>query len=222
MLQSFLQLLVEESVLMQIDASITALWDQQVTASGTTPDVFIPMTHQFMPEDRVTGNMCADHPGLADRTPVILGGHEHEVYIEKLDGGSTILKVGADAELIGWVDIWWADNGTLSYEVTTQPITNWAADAETQRYVDTKQSALDAAMAMPIMSLPSMSSNRVRSEDSPLAQMLLTLVKDGLAQEGVELAMIQVAFSAVSLATSSPSAATSSTSPPPETAAVKQ
>ena len=146
-----------------------------------------------MPQDRTTGACCAHHPGLADRTPVLLGGHEHEVYIEKLDGGSTIVKVGADAELFGWIDIWWGADGKLDYEVTTQSVSEWAADGEVQRFVEEKQSALDVAMAIPIATLPTaMSSKKVRFEESDLAKFLLSSVKDGLVDAGVELAMIQV------------------------------
>ena len=148
-----------------------------------------------MPQDRTTGASCANHSGLADRTPVLLGGHEHEVYIEKLEGGSTIVKVGADAELFGWIDIWWAADGKLDYQVTTQLASEWAPDGETQRFVQEKQSALDVAMAIPIATLPAaMSSKKVRFEESELAKFLLSSVKDGLVDSGVELAMIQVPF----------------------------
>ncbi len=66
--------------LVPINDSITELW-RSVTAVNTRPDLFIPMTHQLMPQDRATCEMIAAHPDLASITPVILGGHEHEGWL---------------------------------------------------------------------------------------------------------------------------------------------
>lgn len=138
--------------------------------------------------------MIAEHPSLKDKTPVVLGGHEHEVYVE-VCGGSTIVKVGAEAELLGMIDIWWDESGRLHSHVSTQPSSEFDQDKTMQAYVDKKQALLNQAMCTPIASLKhSMSSERVRYEPSDVASFLLSSVKQGLQDQGVELAMIQVLF----------------------------
>jgi hypothetical protein len=50
----------------------------------------------------------SQHPGLRGRTPVIFGGHEHDIFIEESGlQGPLIVKVGQDVEQIGFVDLWW-------------------------------------------------------------------------------------------------------------------
>jgi len=153
--------------------------------------VFVPLTHQLMPQDRATCTMIEAHDSLRDRTPVVLGGHEHEVYIEPC-GASTIVKVGAEAELLGIVDIWWDETGKICSEISTQPCSEFDQDPLLQSFVEKKQSQLNQAMDTPIAFLKhSMSSERVRFEPSDLASFLLSSVKRGLKEQGVELAMIQ-------------------------------
>jgi hypothetical protein len=43
-------------------------------------------------EDRASGERLAKHPELKSRTPVILGGHDHEIYIDTA-GNSVVCKV---------------------------------------------------------------------------------------------------------------------------------
>eukprot|EP00656_Telonema_subtile_P036347 TRINITY_DN4032_c0_g1_i2.p1 TRINITY_DN4032_c0_g1~~TRINITY_DN4032_c0_g1_i2.p1 ORF type:complete len:564 (-),score=167.28 TRINITY_DN4032_c0_g1_i2:292-1983(-) len=176
--------------LLPVDDAIVELWDK-VVSTGVTPDVFVPLTHQQMHEDRSTCAVIAQHDSLKERTPVVLGGHEHEVYLEA-SGASTIVKVGADAALIGLIDVWWDHQGVLCSEVYTQPASEFAQDAQLQQFVDKKEAMLAEAMSVPIAQLPEpMSSMRVRFEPSKLASFLLTALKEGLAAEGVEIAMIQ-------------------------------
>ena len=67
---------------------------------GMDVDCVIPLTHQVMPLDRL---VAAD----ADMTlPVIIGGHDHEPYLERVNG-CTITKVGADAKNIGVIELYW-------------------------------------------------------------------------------------------------------------------
>ena len=54
-----------------------ALWDLAKKELGYTPDVFVPMTHQLVPEDKAFGTSLAKHAELSKRTPFILAGHEH-------------------------------------------------------------------------------------------------------------------------------------------------
>ena len=65
----------------------------------------LPMTHQVMPLDREMANECG-----AD-FPVIIGGHDHQPYLQTVNG-CVVTKQGADATIIGVVDLTWA--GRLS------------------------------------------------------------------------------------------------------------
>ena len=62
-------------------------------------DLIIPMTHQEMHEDRKFAELRLPFP-------LILGGHDHQLYHEDI-AGATILKLGADAVTIGVIDIDW-------------------------------------------------------------------------------------------------------------------
>ena len=73
-----------------------------------------------MPEDKKTAVALAKHAELGDRTPIILGGHEHDLYIDEA-GKSVIVKVGQDAERIAFIDIWWTAEGKLRSQVQYLP-----------------------------------------------------------------------------------------------------
>ena len=51
-------------------------------------DCIIPMTHQLIGRDRMLAENC-----LAGSYPFILGGHDHEVFLETVNG-NTIIKAG--------------------------------------------------------------------------------------------------------------------------------
>lgn len=122
----------------------------------------MPLTHQLIHQDRATAAMCGTHPELAAKTPFILGGHEHEVYTEKVER-STIVKVGQDAEMFGICDIWWDASDNLSSQFSAHQATEFEPDAAVKKFVEEKQRVLDNAMQVPIATLSrEMSSARVR------------------------------------------------------------
>ena len=158
-----------------------------------TPDLFIPMTHQLTAMDRKTAVALAQHDELKTRTPVILAGHDHEVFIEEA-GQSVIVKVGADATNIGIVDIWWTAENVMKSAVHLLPATEFELDHDAKAFVDQQETFLKKLMGIPIAKVPtsgSLSTKKVRFEESAVATMLLSFVKRGLAREKVEVAMIQ-------------------------------
>eukprot|EP01041_Mallomonas_annulata_P005101 gene5101-10203_t len=74
-------------------------------------DAIIPLTHQDMPKDR---QMASLRP-----FPVILGGHDHEIYFEDIDG-CKIIKTGADANKIAIVEVTWLNKTDTKPTVSIQ------------------------------------------------------------------------------------------------------
>lgn len=157
-------------------------------------DALIPLTHQAMSEDRIMAARLAgtDMP----RIPVILGGHDHELYVEEVDG-VLVVKVGQDAEKCGIVDVFWDSAGTMRVSCSVMPL-NGEAEAELREaamvgrtprnekcriYVDAQLDILDAMLHTEVLRLPSgyeWSSERVRHQPSRLVSFLLAKLKRGL------------------------------------------
>lgn len=76
-------------------------------------DAIIPMTHQYMPEDR---KLAAMNVGF----PIIIGGHDHKPFNELING-VPIIKMGQNLENIGIVDITWPSS------FSTKPIVKIAS-----------------------------------------------------------------------------------------------
>lgn len=170
-----------------------AAWALASRDAARPPDAFVPMTHQLIREDRALAAALATHRELAGRTPVILGGHEHELLVEPAaNGSSLIVKMGADAERIGVVDVWWTAEGALRRAVSVRAASDWPAAPPARAFADAKHAFLASMMSAPIAQLrAATSSARVRHAPSALASFLLGLVKDALARERVELAFSQ-------------------------------
>lgn len=167
------------------------VWEQAKRDLKMTPDLFLPMTHQTIGEDRTTAESLGRHYELAHKTPIILGGHEHEVFIEEA-GHSLIVKVGIDSEKIGIVDMWWTPEGHVRHAVSLIPATDFPLHFQMQAFVQRKKRFLEESMNVVITQLPyACSSKKVRYEESGLAKFLLDIAKRGLAHEGVDLVMVQ-------------------------------
>ena len=70
-----------------------AVWEAaKAQLGGAQPDCFVPLTHALVPEDKATCVAIAKHKEMGSKTPILLGGHEHDVYIDSA-GNSTIVKV---------------------------------------------------------------------------------------------------------------------------------
>jgi 2',3'-cyclic-nucleotide 2'-phosphodiesterase (5'-nucleotidase family) len=182
-----------------IAASCAELWEAACTelrADGRLgpselPALFVPMTHQLTPLDRQTAQALAKHPQLGARMPVILGGHDHEVFIDEA-GKTIILKVGADAERIGIVDIWWTAEGVLSSSVSLLPAKLFPPEPTAQAFSKKTEAFIRETMDVTIATLPApMSSKQVRFEESDMATFLLSLLKKGLHSDGVEMVILQ-------------------------------
>jgi 2',3'-cyclic-nucleotide 2'-phosphodiesterase (5'-nucleotidase family)/Ca2+-binding EF-hand superfamily protein len=176
----------------QIDDAIPKTWTAMKEAmGGKAPDLFLPMTHNFIKEDRATGEAIAKHEELSSRTPVILGGHEHEVYVDEA-GRSTVVKVGHDGENIGLIDIWWTESGEMRKSISVLPSAELPPDEEVAEFTKKQEDFLASMMSCPIaVHCEPLDSTRVRFGPSGLASFLLTLLKQALVLKGVEVALLQ-------------------------------
>eukprot|EP00547_Thalassionema_nitzschioides_P009719 CAMPEP_0194225346 /NCGR_PEP_ID=MMETSP0156-20130528/39400_1 /TAXON_ID=33649 /ORGANISM="Thalassionema nitzschioides, Strain L26-B" /LENGTH=988 /DNA_ID=CAMNT_0038957263 /DNA_START=101 /DNA_END=3063 /DNA_ORIENTATION=- len=81
---------------------------------GGEVDLILPMTHQDVPIDKEMAKICP-----AEKIPVILGGHDHFVFDETVDG-TRIFKTGMDAENIAVMDFVWHNEQQTSPEVSVE------------------------------------------------------------------------------------------------------
>ena len=103
---------------------------------GSHIDLWIPLTHQSLHEDRALASKFS-----SSVFPIIIGGHDHEPY-DEMHNGSRIIKTGKDAENAGVIDIRWSidANGAVSDEPTVDakliPTCKYAPDSLIQASVE--------------------------------------------------------------------------------------
>lgn len=102
------------------------------------------------------------------------------------------MKVGADAEQFGVVDVWWTADGSLCSSVQLVPATTFQAEPAADAFVARKNRFMEESMSVSLTKLPiACSSKRVRYEESGLAKFLLDLAKRGFRRQGVEVVLTQ-------------------------------
>ncbi len=155
----------------------------------STATMIIPLTHQTMSDDRVLSTQIDQDTHLSGHVPVILGGHEHEIYIEKI-GQSLIVKAGADAVNVVVVDVWWDQQGKNHSAVHLLPASHFDADPNTQIFVEITQKFLGSLMDVEIFTVKKfMSSKRTRFQPEQVAAILCSYIKKSL--KDVDLVMLQ-------------------------------
>ena len=170
-----------------------ALWNEAKAELGYTPDLFLPMTHQLIHEDKATAVALSKHDELAKCTPFLLAGHEHDMYVDEA-GRSTIVKVGSDAERIGVCDVWWNAQGKVQSRCVVL-LVRIRSRARVPKVCQVAARLLQSMMSAPIATVKEpMSSKKVRHEPSGVASFLLGYVQKALHKEGVDLAMVQGGF----------------------------
>lgn len=103
----------------------------QETEKGV--DLILPMTHQGIEQDRKFAQK------FGGQFPVVMGGHDHEVFDEVHDG-CRIIKTGHDAINAAIIDIRWEGNSSeckpCSVTVDMVPTTNYEIDLDLQSRID--------------------------------------------------------------------------------------
>lgn len=165
---------------------------QRAVAEKGDIDAFIPLTHQFVSQDRAMAEELPKlAPALKGKVPVICGGHEHDIFIED-SAGTLIVKVGADAVNAGVIDVWWDASGKVNVACQMLPLAGFRAPVSCPcaAYVKKQQDMLNSILEAEILRLPNATTTlRTRFEPCELASILLTKVKKAL--DGVEIVLIQ-------------------------------
>ena len=151
--------------------------------------MLIPLTHQTIAEDRELATRIQQDDQLSGKVPVIVGGHEHSIYLEKI-ARSLIVKAGADAANVVVVDVWWDDSGQCHSAFHLLPTSHFTAHPKAQKFVEHTQSFLGSLMDVEIFDVKeSMSSKRTRFKPEKVAATLCSYIKKTL--KNVDLVMLQ-------------------------------
>lgn len=156
-------------------------WREKLIADGA--DLVLPMTHQVMPLDREMANECG-----AD-FPIIIGGHDHQPYLETVNG-SVITKQGADATLIGVVDITWptpdTPGGAPTVEVKQLPSSDYAPEPACEALMEKHKSVLKALDVAKLCTVPNsthLNSKGIRLAQTTMGTLLCSALRDSLVAD---------------------------------------
>ena len=143
-------------------------------------DNVIPITHQFMPSDRMLATVANG------RFPVILGGHDHSPFLETIQE-CPIIKTGMDAHNISVVDLVWENRNEKFPDVSTQLVGVRKFEPEPvlqARVNDHTERLLAKLQAAHIMNFPDslrpMTSKDVRVGQRTMGTFLLSAIRDGM------------------------------------------
>lgn len=138
-------------------------------------DLVIPMTHQSLVEDLALAR------ATTPRYPVILGGHDHQVAIERV-GATTIVKAGTDAFRAAIVNVTWPDGGgSPEVRVVLEEVVAWDEDLAMRARVDhhlQRVASLERATLYLIPPGTELSSVGTRAHPTTLATFFCTRLRD--------------------------------------------
>eukprot|EP00656_Telonema_subtile_P038097 TRINITY_DN4268_c0_g1_i2.p1 TRINITY_DN4268_c0_g1~~TRINITY_DN4268_c0_g1_i2.p1 ORF type:complete len:456 (-),score=114.44 TRINITY_DN4268_c0_g1_i2:688-2055(-) len=139
----------------------------------------VVLSHLRMGNDRELAAAMAK----CGKVPLILGGHDHDVYHESIDG-VTVIKVGMDAERVALCDLSWATSEATvpDLQVTVHEMSSWEPHAQTQAMVEDHQSLLDALKECWLFKVPEggLSSKDGRIQQTSLGSALTTQIKTSM------------------------------------------
>lgn len=147
----------------------------------------IPLTHQDLLDDRVLAQAPQPIP-----FPVVIGGHEHKVYLEQ-HASTWLIKAGCDAIHAAIVDLVWpaqapADGPDLpTVSVTLDDAANYGEDASLRALVNQRMQAVRALEAATLLPLPEgvvLSSIGTRVKQTSVGTLLCTRIRDAVGADG--------------------------------------
>ena len=158
-------------------------------------DCVIPLTHQDMPDDVVMTSK-------GHNFPVILGGHDHDVFCEA-HNGTVVVKAGADAKKVAVIDLVWEKGAppkstpTVSIEMVPlqapegkeQSEVPYQPDPQLQETIKVLQRPAEELQAATLAAIPvdeedPLSSEGVRFHESTMATLLASGLRDVAGGDG--------------------------------------
>ncbi len=161
-------------------ANEAAVREARLLLSGARCDCVIPVTHQSMAEDRELAR--AD---VVPRFPVIVGGHEHVVFTESVEG-TWIVKAGSDAKLAAVTELAWDDAGALAVTVRVEPVAAYPEEAALRARVDAamvKVHALETATLYTLAPGEALSSVGSRARPTTMGSLVCSRLRDALGAD---------------------------------------
>jgi len=147
----------------------------------------IPLTHQDLSDDRA---LAASQ--RTPRFPLIIGGHEHEVAIEEIEG-TWLVKAGTDAVHAAVVELAFAAEAPASGPdlpsvcVRLEAVANYAEEAPLRARVNARMTAVHELEAATLIRLPdgeTLSSVGTRARQTSLGTLLSSRIRDTVGSEG--------------------------------------
>ncbi len=148
----------------------------------------LPLTHQPLADDLELARIQRVPP-----FPVIIGGHEHEVFIQQLDG-TWVVKAGADAVHAVVIDAEWppvappaSADDLPAVRVRLEDVANDAEDPDLRARVTAHMNAvreLEAATLMKLTPGETLSSVGTRMQQTSLGTLLCSRIRDALGADG--------------------------------------
>ena len=150
-------------------------------------DMVIPLTHQVIEVDREFANAFKRTDGHPNENcfPLLLGGHDHDVFVENVEG-CQIIKTGMDAVKVAVCDLSWPDNSSPKVEIKFDlfDTQDFAPDRDVQDLVDKHMRVINDLDRAPLFKCtPSMelSSKGTRYHDLTLVTIFCSAARDGFA-----------------------------------------
>lgn len=151
----------------------------------------VPLTHQDIALDRELAH--AERPASVPPLPVIIGGHEHRIYLEHV-GTSWIVKAGMDAEHAVILDLSWPAEAPPAgkpdvprVRVTVDDVARYPDDAMLRARVNARMHAVRELEAATLYLIPPgqvLSSIGTRQHQTSLSTLLASRIRDAESAEG--------------------------------------
>eukprot|EP00808_Paulinella_micropora_P031989 g39502.t1 len=138
-------------------------------------NMVVALTHQYVNEDRLVAK-------TAKNLDLILGGHEHDVYNEVVNG-VPLLKVGADTENVGIVHVDIKADNSFTITIEVVPIKDYPREDEAVKKLIVKgNKMLENYSSHVLYKAPRdkqpLSSENVRNQQTSLGTLFCDLVRD--------------------------------------------
>ncbi len=137
----------------------------------------VPITHQSIEDDRALARA-----GMWPPFPVIVGGHEHTPFLEKING-TEIVKAGSDAVSAVITEVTWPGPSVTSH---LEPVAKYPEDPELRERVDAHMLKVHEIQTATLVVLPpgeKLSSIGSRRAVTSLGTLLCSRMRDALGAE---------------------------------------